>query len=146
VFAPIPNPETGNVLLAVPVTYIAPGGTVDTGQRGYLVLALDADGAVAQRSLMLRQENGTLGQVDPDPAGTLQTIVQQLGADGSRVPVPSEMYTDPPSLPADLAALDIIVKPVAPGDGSTLAQNLAIGIETTDAGGSTQFAFSQFVG
>jgi hypothetical protein len=145
VFAAVPN-DAGQLVLAVPVVYIVPGGTADKGQSGYLLLALDQNLKIVQRSLLLVSDNGTMAQVDPDPKATLQTIVMQYGADGSQVPIPSETYTDPPSLPADLASFDFIAKPVAPGDGSVLSQNLAIGVQVTDAGGTTQFVFSQFVG
>jgi hypothetical protein len=145
VFAAVPN-DAGRLVLAVPIVYIVPGGTAAKGQSGYLLLALDQSLNIVQRSLLLVSDNGTMAQVDPDPKATLQTIVMQYGADGSQVPIPSETYTDPPSLPADLASFNFIAKPVAPGDGSVLSKNLAIGVQVTDAGGTTQFSFSQFAG
>lgn len=146
VFAPVPSDDGSVLLLSVPMLYIPPGGTVDTAASGYLVLAVDDSGAVVQRRLVLQQDNGTLGEVTPDPAGTLQTVVQQLGADGSLVPVPSEVYTTPGSLPADLANIDIIAIGRAPGDGSPLGSALAVGVVTVDAGGTTQFTFTQYTG
>lgn len=144
VFAAVPNADNTALVLSVPVRYMPPGVSVDDGLGGWLQLAIQ-DGAVAQTSLLLVTPDNTIANVVPDPAGTIQTIVQQLGKDGSVVPVPSETYTDPPSLPADLSAITIVPKPVAPGDGSVLGNNLCVGVATTDSGGSNQFVFAQYV-
>lgn len=146
VYSPIPSPDGQTPVLSVPVRYMAPGASVDEGLDGYLLLTLDANLNVVQRSLLLQAENGTLAEVTPDPAGTIQTIVLQISPDGSVEPIPSEMYTDPPSLPAALDALSIVVVPRSPGDGSPLTASLGVGVVIVDAGGTTHITFAPFSG
>ena len=146
VYSPVPSPDGQTPILSVPVRYVPPGASVDQGLEGYVLLTLDANLNVVQRALLLQAENGTFAEVTPDPAGTIQTIVLQISPDGSAVPVPSEMYTTPPSLPATLDALSIVVLARAPGDGSPLGNNLAVGVAIVDAGGTTHITFAQFTG
>jgi len=145
-FSPIPSPDGSTVILSVPVRYMAPGVGVDDGLSGFLELTLDADANIVGRALYLRSETGALAAVTPDPNGTLQTIVLQLGADGSVVPVPSELYTTPPSLPAVLDSYSIAAQAVAPGDGTVLGSALGFGVVVVDAGGTTHITFAQYTG
>ncbi|MDO8390874.1 MAG: clostripain-related cysteine peptidase [Actinomycetota bacterium] len=146
VFSPIPSPDGTTTILSVPVRYMAPGVAVDDGLSGFLELTLDADANIVGRALYLRSETGALAAVTPDPNGTLQTIVLQLGADGSVVPVPSEMYTTPPSLPAVLDSYSIAAQAVAPGDGTVLGGALGFGVVVVDAGGTTHITFAKYTG
>jgi hypothetical protein len=145
-YSPVPSPDGQTPILQVPVRYMPPGVAVDDGLDGFLLLTLDANLNVVQRALLLQAENGTYGEVTPDPAGTLQTIVLQISPDGSVEPIPSELYTEPPSLPAMLDALSIVVVPRAPGDGSPLTASLGVGVVIIDAGGTTHITFSPFNG
>ncbi len=146
VFSPVPSQDGSQLIISVPVKYMAPGVGIDDGVSGYLALTLDANANIVGRALYLQADNGTLAQVTPDPAGTIQTIVLQIGRDGSIVPVASEVYTDPPSLPASLDAYSIVVKPRAPGDGSPLGNSLGFGVVIVDAGGTEHITFSQYGG
>lgn len=146
VFSPVPSQDGSQTILSVPVKYMAPGVSVDDGTSGYLALTLDANANIVGRALYLQADNGTLAQVTPDPAATIQTIVLQIGKDGSVVPVASEAYTDPPSLPATLDAYSIVVKTRAPGDGSPLGNALGFGVVIVDAGGTEHITFSQYTG
>ncbi len=145
-YSPVPSPDGQTPILSVPVRYMPPGVAVGDGLDGFVLLTLDANLNVVQRALLLQAENGTYGEVTPDPAGTIQTIVLQISPDGSVEPIPSEMYTDPPSLPAALDALSIVVAPRAPGDGSPLTASLGVGVVIIDAGGTTHITFAKFAG
>lgn len=144
VFSPIPSQDGSQLILSVPVKYMAPGVAVGSGVDGYVALTLDASSNIVGRALYLQAENGTLAQVTPDPAGTIQTIVLQIGKDGSIVPVPSEMYTDPPSLPATLDTYTIVAKSRAPGDGSPLGDSLGYGVVIVDSGGTEHITFTKY--
>ena len=144
VFSPIPSQDGSQVVISVPVKYMAPGVGVDAGVSGYVALTLDANSNIVGRALYLQAENGTLAQVTPDPAGTIQTIVLQIGRDGSVVPVPSEMYTTPPSLPATIDAYTIVVEARAPGDGSPLGESLGYGVVIVDSGGTEHITFTEY--
>jgi hypothetical protein len=146
VYSPVPSPDGETAMLSVPVRYMPPGVPVDQGLDGYVLLTLDANLNVVQRALLLQAENGTFAEVTPNPAGTIQTIVLQISPDGSVEPIPSELYTDPPSLPATLDSLSIVVAARAPGDGSPLTASLAVGVAIVDAGGTTHITFAPFTG
>ena len=146
VFNPVPSPDGTATILSVPVRYMAPGVGVDDGLSGFLELTLDADANVVGRALFLLTATGALAPATPDPQGTLQTIVLQLGADGSVVPVPSEIYTTPPSLAAVLDSYSIVAELVAPGDGSVLGNALGFGVVVVDAAGTTHVTFAKYTG
>jgi hypothetical protein len=106
-----------------------------------LRVAVDATtGEVLSKHLYGTEENGTVAEFTVDPAGTLQLVIPLIDNGASIQPVNSAQFDDPPSIPADLAALDVGFQESKPGDGTALAGSpIAAGLLYVDSGGTQQF-------
>ena len=136
-----PNPENPDVLvLNTPVGYFPPGVT-DSYVSATLQVSFDANTLeVLGKGLFSTTDAGNVSELAVDPAGTLQTLIPLVAADGSISLVNSGQFDDPPSIPATLDTLDAGFDPTEPGDGSFLSTApIAAGVSIANSAGDRFF-------
>jgi hypothetical protein len=136
--------ETTDVLVGtIPVMYTAPdgGSAVLT-----MVVSLQADapvGTLPSLQLFAEQENGTLGPVTVDPAGTLDALVITVDADAEvSGRLNSELLGNAP-LPADLSQLTLLPGELPVGSTDLYGLPLTAGVRIVNAAGEAALSWAR---
>lgn len=108
------DPETGFVIVDIPMQYVAPGGDPE-GEDVILSLIIEAvnddEGIVVEEDFYLIDESGTWGELVADPEGRIFPLVPKATTDGDV----GFARTTPVGLAADLPAIEYIIEPLPSG-------------------------------
>ncbi|MEQ1701702.1 MAG: clostripain-related cysteine peptidase, partial [Ilumatobacteraceae bacterium] len=123
-YSATPNPGNPDVALVSTSVIYSPPGQPDVIYPLTLQLAIDVNTEeVLSKAFYGTADNGTIAEVTLDPAGSLQMIIPVIANNLSITPANSAQFDTPPSIPSDLAALEVGFQLSTPGDGTPLGNS-----------------------